>query len=217
VRGRHDAVFVLGKELRRDRERALRELGARAAAAAIAHREGARRIISLEAPLQGQGEAGSQIVARMLAGLGVAAEVLHLEETTRSTREEALGLRRVLDEQGLRRALVLTSSYHISRSRRYFREVVGRDRVDVLPPEAFLARARPEERALILAGVPGPEVLADECKVEATFLALSRVLAPLPAPLRWEVEVLAGGVYRGIDGLRGSSVTGAKRGRETSG
>ncbi len=200
-----DAVFVLGKELRRDRDRALRELGARAAAAAIAFREGAPRVISLEAPLQGQEEAGSRIVARLMGELGVPGDALVLEETTRSTREEAMRLRRVLDARGWRRALAVTSAYHIPRSRRYFQEVLGSDRVEVQPPEVFLARARPRERELILAGAPSPEALAQECRVEATFLSFSRVLAPLPAPLRWELEVLAGGLYRGIDGLRGSA------------
>lgn len=209
---RHDAVFVLGKELRRDRARALRELGARAAAAAIAHREGIPLIASLEAPLQGQEEAGSRIVARILGELGVPRRALYLEETTRSTREEALGLRRLMEANGWRSALAVTSAYHIPRSRRYFFDVLGQDRVEVLPPEVFLARATPREREMILAGAPGSEVLARECRVEAAFLAFARALSPLPGPLRWELEVLAGGLYRGIDGLRGS-VRGATSGR----
>ena len=40
----HDAVVVLGKELRRDAPRAIRELKARAAAAAIALRGGVPRV-----------------------------------------------------------------------------------------------------------------------------------------------------------------------------
>ena len=213
----HDAVFVLGKELRRDRARALSELGARSAAAAIAHREGARHVISLEAPLQGQEEAGSRIVARILGELGVPREVMHLEQTTRSTREEALGLRRVLAERGLERALVVTSAYHVPRARHYFYDVLGPERVDVRPPEVFLARASSRERELILSGVPTPETLAEECRIEARFLAFARALSPLPGPLRWELEVLAGGLYRGIDGLRGSASAGAARGKEDSG
>ena len=207
---RFDGVMILGKELRRDRARALRELWARAAAAAVVWRElGAQRIVSLEAPLQGQEEAGSLIVARMLGELGVPAEALHLELCTRSTREEALGLLRVANHYGWARVAAITAAYHVPRSRRYFYEVLGPQRVAVLPPEVFLARARPDERQHILAGAPHPEAMDQERKVEATFLALSRVLRPLPGPLRWELEVLAGGVYRGIDGLRTSRRPGA--------
>ena len=207
---RFDGVMIMGKELRRDRARALRELWARAAAAAVVWRElGAQKIVSLEAPLQGQEEAGSLIVARMLRELGVPAEALHLELCTRSTREEALGLLRVANHYGWARVAAITAAYHVPRSRRYFYEVLGPQRVAVLPPEVFLARARPDERQHILAGAPHPEAMDQERKVEATFLALSRVLRPLPGPLRWELEVLAGGVYRGIDGLRTSRRPGA--------
>ena len=207
---RFDGVMILGKELRRDRERALRELWARAAAATVVWRElGAARIVALEAPLQGQEEAGSRIVARMLAELGVPADALHLELCTRSTREEALGLRRVADLYGWGRVAAITAAYHVPRSRRYFFEVLGPDRVAVLPPEVLLPRARPEERDHILAGAPHPSAMDQERRVEATFLALSRVLRPLPQPIGWELEVLAGGIYRGIDGLRGSRVKGA--------
>lgn len=200
-----DAVMILGKELRRDRERALRELWARSAAAAVVWRElGARMIVTLEAPLQGQEEAGSIIVRAMLEELGVPSDAIHQERCTRSTREEALGLKRVADAYGWGRVLALTSTYHVPRSRRYFQEVLGQDRVSVLPPEVFSARARPVERQRILEGAPHPDAMDQERRVEATFLALSRALRPLPAPLRWELEVLAGGVYRGVDGLRTS-------------
>ena len=202
---RFDGVMILGKELRRDRDRAIRELWARSAAAAVVWRElGAQTIVTLEAPLQGQPEAGSDIVVRMLGELGVPRAAIHQEWCTRSTREEALGLRRVADLYGWGRVLALTSAYHVPRSRRYFFEVLGRDRVAVMPPEVFSSRARPVERQRILEGAPHPEAMDQERRVEATFLALSRVLRPLPGPLRWELEVLAGGVYRGIDGLRTS-------------
>ena len=45
---RLDAVMVLGKELRRDPERARRELLARSVAAVVALRDGARRVITVE-------------------------------------------------------------------------------------------------------------------------------------------------------------------------
>lgn len=196
-----DGVFVLGKELRRDRERALRELRARAAAASIAWREGARVVISLEAPLQGQEEAGSAIVASLLEELGVPREAMHLELVTRSTREEAVETLRVRRARGLGRLLAVTSAYHVPRARRYFEEVHG-DGAVVAPPEVLLDRANAQERRWILDGTPSPEAMADECRVEATLSTLSRLLAPLPAPVAWPLEVWAGGLWRGVDARR---------------
>ena len=199
---RFDGVMVLGKELRRDRHRALRELRARSAAASIAFREGARGVVAIEAPLQGQEEAGSVIVLRFVTGFGVPAERVILDERTRSTREEAVEGLRVADEQGWERLLVVTSVYHIPRATRYFEEVMGRERVAVLPPEALLSRANAGEREAILAGTPQRDAMADECRVEALLSGLARALRPVPAPLRWDVEVWAGGLYRGLDAAR---------------
>lgn len=196
-----DAVFILGKELRRDRDRALRELRARAAAAAIAWRRGAGLVISLEAPLQGQEQAGSAIVAEMLRELGLPDEALHLERVTRSTREEAVESLRVVRARAPGRLLALTSAYHVPRARRYFREVHG-DGALVAPPELLLEHARPIERDWILAGVPGPAAMADELPVEATLSTLARLLRPLPAPVAWPLEVWAGGLWRGVDAAR---------------
>ena len=197
-------VLVLGKELRRDRPRALRELAARCTAAAIVHRQGAALVMNLEAPLQGQEEAGSVIARRLLLERGVPESRLYLERSTRSTREEAVRGARVARARGVRHLTVITSAYHVPRARAYFLDVLPPDQVLVACPERFLPLATPEERALLLAGAPDGEAMARECKVEALFLTFARALAPLPPEVRWELEVLAGGVYRGIEGLRGS-------------
>ena len=69
-----DAVLILGKELRRDAERARAELRARSAAAAVALRRGVAEVWTLEARLRGQAEAGSDIVRGYLGALGVPPE-----------------------------------------------------------------------------------------------------------------------------------------------
>ncbi|MDP6931651.1 MAG: YdcF family protein, partial [Myxococcota bacterium] len=192
-----DAVMVLGKELRRDRERALRELWARCAAASVAMRRGVKWAVNLEAPLRGQQEAGSIIVQRMLTDLGVSENRIILDQVTRSTREEAVEGGRLLEERGWRRLLVLTTDYHVPRSRRYFEDVLGPGRVAVHAPTALLQGASPEERSHILAGVPSSGALRDERWVELLFGGFSRALGPLPRSLRWDVEVRAGALFRG--------------------
>lgn len=195
---RCDAVMVLGKELRRDPGRAVRELMARSAAAAAVSRPGERPIIALEAPLQGQDRAGSALVAEYLQRLGVPRARMVLGEITRSTREEALEACRLARERGWSRLLVVTSLYHVPRARRQFEEVFGAP-VPVFPPEALLRFARPREREWILRGTPGDRELAVERKVEALLHALALAVRPLPAPLRWRLEVRAAAVLRGCD------------------
>lgn len=196
-----DGALILGKELRRDRERALRELNARSAAAAVAFRRGLGQVATLEAPLDGQEEAGSVIVARMLVDHGVPEDRIYTEQTTRSTREEAVEGRRVAQALGWRRTLVVTSAYHLPRARRYFRDLFG-DSAEVVAPEALLPYADPRAAAAIRAGVPHPAAMREEAKVEFVFSALATALRPLPDPLRFQLEIQAGGLWRGVDGAR---------------
>jgi hypothetical protein len=195
----HDAVVVLGKELRRDAPRAIRELKARAAAAAIALRGGVPRVATLEAPLRGQSVAGSHLVARLLAELGVPPMQVHQDTRTRSTREEALESAALARRQGWRSLLVITARYHVPRAARYFHEVPG-IAARVVSPDAFLADATPTEQDWIEAGRPDAEALAAEARSERLFGMLGSALAPLPRTLRWRVEVLAGAALRGVIG-----------------
>ena len=191
-----DGVLILGKELRRDRERALRELRARSAAAAAALRRGAAAVASLEAPLVGQEEAGSVIVARFLSELGVPTEKMILQQTTRSTREEAILGHEVAQAQGWSRTLVITTGYHAPRARRLFEEHFGRQGVTVHSPEAMLRHATPQERSWIIGGASSPEELASEHRVEQVFSAAERALSVLPSRLRWGIEMQAASLLR---------------------
>ncbi|MCB9759526.1 MAG: YdcF family protein [Alphaproteobacteria bacterium] len=195
-----DGIMILGKELRRYPQRARRELRARAAAASVAVREGARVVFTLEACLRGQPLSGSRIVADMLAELGVPVGRIVLGERTRSTREEALEGLAGARAHGLRRLGVITASYHLPRARRYFEEVFPVGHVTVVTPEAFLQRARGLERRWILEGIPDAAVMRQERPIELALSAVGAALAPLPEPLRWQVEVRTGALYRQVSG-----------------
>jgi hypothetical protein len=194
-----DAVLILGKELRRDPDRARRELAARAAAAAAAWRAGAAFVATLEARLRGQADSGSAIVVAMLEELGVPRDAIVAEERTRSTREEAVAGTALFRERGARRPLVVTARYHVPRARRLFDDVGGTF-VAVHPPEALWRFASPGERARIAAGEPDARAMADECRVEAVLSTLARGLRPLPRPLRSQLEIRAGAMFRGVTG-----------------
>lgn len=197
---RLDAVMVLGKELRRDPERARRELLARAVAATIALRGGARRVIAVEARLRGQAESGSALVAELLLARGVQEDQLLLREQTRSTREEALVARALCQEHGLGRLGVITAHYHLPRARALFNEHFGPGEVELCTPESFAQRATPEERALIVAATPDAETLKVEGRAEALLHTLARALRPLPDALRFGLEVQAGAWLRRAEG-----------------
>ncbi|HJN76656.1 MAG TPA: ElyC/SanA/YdcF family protein [Myxococcota bacterium] len=191
-------MIVLGKELRRYPERGHRELRARAAAASVALREGARVVLCLEAQLKGQNRPGSQIVLAALTELGVARERIVLDERTRSTREEAIAALHEVRAAGLGRLGVITHGYHVPRVRRYFSETFEPGTYTVLTPEAFLQRAEGTGRQWIEAATPDEGVLAQERTSELLLSALAAALSPLPPPVRWWAEVEAAGIYRSV-------------------
>jgi uncharacterized SAM-binding protein YcdF (DUF218 family) len=191
-----DAVLILGKSLRGDPERARRELAARAAAASAALRAGAGWVLSLEACMRGQEEAGSTIVATLLADLGIPSDRLIAAARSRSTREEALVALELADAHGLRHLLAVTTGYHVPRARRVLEEVLGPERVSVHATTAFLALADGRERTLILAGEPGRAALRRELRTERRFTAAEVLVAPLPRALRWRLEIAAASGWR---------------------
>jgi hypothetical protein len=192
-------VQVLGKELRRDPNRALIELRARTAAAVVGLRMGAEAVVSLEAPLRGQALAGSEIVRLNLQQLGVHPDQMILDTLTRSTREEALVGARIAHERGWRRLLVITSAYHVPRARRCFEDAMGEGAVAVHTPEAMLQHAVGLEKEWIVEGSPEHMDMLRECMVEAVLSFAARMVRPLPSRLRWQTEVVAGSLLRGMD------------------
>lgn len=193
-----DGVLVLGKELRIDPGRAMRELRARAAAAAAVSRGTGATVATLEARLKGQEETGSTIVAALLRELQVAEACIHREDLTRSTREEVLRALSLAGERGWRRLLVITARYHIPRARRLFAERPEHStglRVAVHCPAALLRAANPTERTWILTGEPDARTMRRECRTEALFSTLERAIRPLP--FHEHLEVRAGAWLRG--------------------
>lgn len=193
-----DGVLVLGKELRVEPGRAMRELRARAAAAAAVSRGTGATVATLEARLKGQEETGSTIVAALLRELHVAEACIHREDLTRSTREEVMRALSLAGERGWRRLLVITARYHIPRARRLFAERQAHSaglRIAVHCPAALLRAANPTERAWILTGEPDARTMRRECRTEALFSMLERAIRPLP--LHEHLEVRAGAWLRG--------------------
>lgn len=193
---RYDAAVVLGKELRHDPERALRELRARAAAAAAVHRATGAAVVTLEARLRGQDATGSAIVRALLDELGVPADAVVHEDRTRSTREEIVRAAALARALGWGRVLLITARYHIPRVRRLVAdEGAG---VAVHGPAAALRIARPLERRWIADGEPDARVMRRECATEAVLSTLARAVGPLP--FRAALEIRAGGLLRRAPG-----------------
>lgn len=187
-----DAVLILGKELRVDPERAHRELRARAAAASVAWRNGARFVGTLEACLRGQARPGSDIVCDYLRQLEVPEEAWVVDRHTRSTREEVVAAARLVQERNLRRLGLVTAAYHLPRARRYLRRLLPPSRAEVFTPESFLQRARGLEQRWIREGIPDATTMAEEGRVER-LLSLSPLLFA-PGGARLEVGLV--GLFR---------------------
>ena len=192
-------VLVLGKELRHYPERARREMRARAAAAAVAWRWGADRVLTLEARLRGQQRSGSDLVIEDLLSFGVPEHAIVVDRTSRSTRDEALLAYEHARRLGLRHLTVVTHGYHVERARRIVDELAVPS--SVLSPTCFLRGACEAEREAILAALPDERASRQERGPELVFSCLGLMLSPLPTKLRWGLEVGAGALLRGTGGV----------------
>jgi hypothetical protein len=190
------AVLVLGKELRRYPGRGRKELAARAAAAHVACRLGAIWVATLEGRLRGQQQAGSAIVCGLLVELGLERDRVVARDWTASTRQELCGGLELVKERGADGLVVITSAYHVPRTRRYLGQLAPESRFSVLSPEAFLRWANPREKEWIVAGTPDAEALRRERGVEARIGRLEALLSPLPVHWRSQIEIAAGKLFR---------------------
>lgn len=75
--------------------------------------------------LTGERLTDAEVVARVLASLGVPRAAMTLVKGGTSTYEEALILRRLVDDLGLRSVIVVTSNFHSRRARWVFRKVLA--------------------------------------------------------------------------------------------
>ncbi len=67
------------------------------------------------------GEPEAPVVRRLLMDLGVPAPDIILESESRDTAENAANVRRLMDARGFRRAVLVTSGYHLPRALHLFR------------------------------------------------------------------------------------------------
>ena len=204
------AVIVLGKELRLRPDQARRELAARTAAAAILHHRFGIRVLTVEGELSGAAEAGSQVVRRLLAELGVPSDQIVARSTSHATLVEVMTTRVCMRAMDARRAIAVTSGYHVRRAQHYF-DAARRERdatVAVMAPESIVQRyasTRDElereeiKRAADTIGRSGltARELAIELRTERILRAGARLLSILPRRLAWAIELTIAGQLRG--------------------
>lgn len=86
--------------------------------------------------LTGETFTDAEMVARVLANLGVPREAMALVKGGTSTYEEALILRKYVDDHSVRSVIVVTSNFHSRRARWIFRKVLGGRQVGISMVEA---------------------------------------------------------------------------------
>ena len=110
----YDAALVLGVELDAD-DAPTEELARRVMAAARAYWGGAcARLVLCGGRLPGHRRSEAEVMARMLAALGVPKRVLIWEDQSRDTMENCRNAAALLGGTG--RVLVVTSDYHLRRA-----------------------------------------------------------------------------------------------------
>lgn len=112
-----DVIIVLGAGLRPDGQ-PTETMIARARHGATLFHEGIAPVLlcsggQTRQPFQSEAAA----CASILREAGVPAAVIHLEEMSQSTEENAIQSRQWMDAQGWRQALLVSSSYHLWRAR----------------------------------------------------------------------------------------------------
>lgn len=114
MRPPYDAALVLGVELGAD-DAPTEELARRVTAAARAYHGGAcARLVLCGGQLPGHRRTEADVMARMLAALGVPEEALILENQSKDTMENCRNAAGLLGGTG--RVLVVTSDYHLRRA-----------------------------------------------------------------------------------------------------
>ncbi|MFT3926212.1 MAG: YdcF family protein [Myxococcales bacterium] len=131
-RASYDAVIVLGGFLGRDLDYgyALSEPGERLLRGFEAFRSGKTSLVILSGGGFGD-EVEADLMAKLLTEWGVPRDRLLLDRDSLNTRENALGVQRIVERHGLRRLLLVTSAFHMQRALDCFR-ALGLE-PDVLP------------------------------------------------------------------------------------
>jgi uncharacterized SAM-binding protein YcdF (DUF218 family) len=102
-----------------------------------------------------------------LGDLGVPADRILMEETSRNTRENAIETAKILRERALDKVLLVTSAYHMRRALGVFRKAG----IDAIP-----APTDHQSRSIVglgpLAWVPDAEALRDSTLVLKEYLGI---------------------------------------------
>lgn len=111
-----DVIIVLGSGVRRNGTPG-DALYRRSVAGATAWQNGqAPYIICTGGTSEGQTKSEAQACSEVLRQRGVPADVIYLEDQSRSTEENALFSKRIMVEQGWQDAILITDSFHMFRA-----------------------------------------------------------------------------------------------------
>ncbi|RMG91472.1 MAG: YdcF family protein [Zetaproteobacteria bacterium] len=115
----------------------------------------------------GQDTPEGEVMVRWLARFGVPQERLHAENAARTTWENALRLRDMLEQRGIQRVMLVTSAYHMPRAVRAFRA----QGFDVLPAPSAYRKSKDSSYA-IRDWLPRADVFHDACNALHEYLGM---------------------------------------------
>lgn len=115
----------------------------------------------------------SEDMAQILKFLGVPDAVLIQEPTSLNTRQNAVNVKKILDEQKIRRILLVTSAMHMPRSLAIFRKLG----IDTIPAPTdfritYASSVPPSFQGFLLSALPSAEQLAYTTKALKEYVGL---------------------------------------------
>lgn len=126
--------------------------------AAELYRQGYAPLVLLSGGEEMAGISVPEMLRRQALALGIPPDALLSEPDSTSTAEQARFLRPLLEPRGIRRAIIVTSSYHTRRTRRLFRRAFAGSGIDlrvypvqrdVFNPDGWWMRERDVETLVI--------------------------------------------------------------------
>jgi uncharacterized SAM-binding protein YcdF (DUF218 family) len=99
--------------------------------AAALYQQGYAPLVLLSGGEEMAGISVPEVLRRQALALGIPPDALLSEPDSTSTAEQARFLRPLLEPRGIRRAIIVTSSYHTRRTRRLFRKAFAGSGIDL--------------------------------------------------------------------------------------
>jgi len=124
---------------------------------------------------QGGGSPESSDMATMIQTMGVPKSAILEDPTSLNTRENAVNVKQIMDQQGIRKILLVTSAMHMPRSLRIFQKL-GMDPIPA--PTDFLSTEREQKefqsspQAIVLNLLPEAERLRQTTRVLKEYLGV---------------------------------------------